>query len=134
MKTNFKTLALAASLLIAPLAAALATTPGTVEPKEPTAIEANNSLSVNAFRVAGTANLRMFIQKNDQSAVRVELKNEEGELFYESAIGKRANGKAYLLNLSELPNGHYTIEVSNRDKKVVKAFDLTTPARQVAVK
>ncbi len=134
MKTNFAVLALAATLLAASFTNANATTPGTVEPKEPVGIEAANSFSVSTRLVSDSRELRFFVQKNAPSAVRVELKNEQGDLLFESVIAKRSNGKAFSLKMNDLPDGHYTIEVSNRDKKEVKAFDLKTPERQVAIK
>jgi hypothetical protein len=123
MNPSLKLLALAASLL-GTSTAALATTPGTVEPMTTPSVTAENAFSVNAFRVANKTDLRMFVQKNAATAVWVELKNEQGDVLFESTIGKRQAGRAYSLKLSELPVGHYTLEVSSRDKKVVKAFNL----------
>jgi flagellar hook assembly protein FlgD len=139
MKRTLQTLALAASLLAVSTVAAPfanATTPGTVEPKEPVAVEAANSFSVYA-KLSGNRNeLRFFVQKSTAAPVWIELKNADGEVLYTSALGKRCNGKALVLNVSELPDGQYTVEVSNRDKKDVKSFVLQTPAptRSVVVR
>lgn len=133
MKRAFQTLALAAALLAAPFAHA--TTPGTVEPKEPTAMEAANSFTVNARLSANRGEIRFYVQKNTPSPVRIEMKNADGEVLFTSMLNKQSTGKAYALKVADLPDGEYTIEVSNRDKKDVKTFALKTPApvRQVAV-
>lgn len=131
MKTNVKILALAAALLAAPFAHA--TTPGTVEPKDPTAAEAAAaSFNVGSYRAANSNNLRVFVEKTNRSAVRVEIKNAQGEVLYERAIAKHATGKSFKFDLAELPAGHYTMEVSNRQKKVVTAFNVK-PAQPAAV-
>lgn len=119
--------AVVATLLAAP--AAIATTPASADPKNPT--EAAASFSLNAFQVSESNRLRLFVQKNSPAVVWVELKNEQGELLFESAIGKRAAGRAFAFDLRELPAGHYTLEVGNHDKKVVKGFRLQ-PAAQAA--
>ena len=133
MKRTLQTLALAASLLAAPFAQA--TTPGTVEPKHPMAVEAANSFSVNARLGANRNELRFYVQKNTPAPIRIEMKNADGEILFTSTLGKQSNGKAYSLKVADLPDGQYTIEVSNRDKKDVKTFALKTPEpiRQVAV-
>ena len=133
MKTTVKILALAASLLVAPFAHA--TTPGTVEPKERTSVEAANSFSVNARLLANRSELRFHVQKNTPAPVRIEMKDADGEVLFTSTLGKQSNGKAYSFKVADLPDGRYTIEVSNRDKKDVKTVELKTPApvRQVAM-
>lgn len=132
MKRTIKLLALAAALLATPFAHA--TTPGTVEPKDPASVEAANSFTVNARLVANRNEVRFHIQKNIPAPVRMEMKNAEGEVLFTSTLNKQSTGKAYALKVADLPDGQYTIEVSNRYKKDVKTFALKTsaPARQVA--
>jgi len=134
MKRALKTLALAATLLAAPFAHA--STPGPVEPIEPVAVEAANSFSVNARLTANRDVLRFHVQKNTPAPIRIEMKNADGEVLFTSTLGKQSTGKAYTLKVAGLPDGSYTIEVSNRDKKDVKSFELQTPAsvRQVAIR
>jgi hypothetical protein len=133
MKRAFQTLALATALLAAPFAHA--TTPGTVEPQKPASVEAANSFSVNARLTASRDVLRFHVQKNTPAPIRIEMKNAEGEVLFTSTLGKQCTGKAYALKVADLPDGQYTIEVSNRDKKDVKTVELKTPApvRQVAL-
>jgi hypothetical protein len=137
MKRLFQSLALAASLMaVSTVAAPLAnaTTPGTVEPKDPVATEAASAFTVSTRLVSEARELRFFVQKQAKTPVFVVLKNEQGAVLFESTIARHANGKAYSLHMNDLPDGTYTIEVSNRDKKEVKAFALKTPERQVAMK
>lgn len=129
MKTNVKILALAAALLSAPFANA--TTPGTVEPKETTETAAT-SFSVGSYRAANSNSLRVFVQKNTESMVWVKIKNAAGEELFEKGIAKHATDKAFKFDLAELPAGHYTMEVSNRQKKVVTAFNVK-PVQPAAV-
>jgi hypothetical protein len=126
MKTNVKILALAAALLAAPFAHA--TTPGTVEPKETAA----TSFAVASYRAANSNTMRVFVEKNTESMVWVRLKNAAGEELFEKGIAKHATGKAFKFDLAALPAGHYTMEVSNRQKKVVTAFNVK-PAQSAAV-
>lgn len=131
MQTNLKALALAAAVLTTSLVAPLAANASTVNPATG---KAEATFTVNTFRAAKSTNLRVFIQKDNQAAVRVTLKNEAGEVFYETTLGKNQPGKALSLDLSQLPDGHYVVEVSNRDKKEVKSFTLATPTRTLAAK
>lgn len=131
MKTNVKVLALAAALLAA-APFAQATTPGTVsgtvEPKETAAA----SLTVASYRAANANSLRVFVQKTTDAMAWVSIKNAAGEELFEKGIAKHATGKAFKFDLAELPAGHYTVEVSNRQKKVVTAFHVK-PAQATAV-
>lgn len=133
MKTNVKVLALAAALLAVSTGAAPFAHATTVEPKE--TVEAANSFSVNARLMANRAEVRFHVQKNTPAPVRIEMKNADGEVLFTNVLGKKSPGKAYALNVDALPDGQYTIEVSNRDKKDVKTFELKTaaPVRQVAL-
>lgn len=135
MKTNVKILALAASLLAVSTGAAPfahATTPGTVEPAT-TAEAAAASLTVASYRAANANSLRVFVQKNTESMVWVKIKNAAGEDLFGKGIARHATGKAFKFDLAALPAGQYTVEVSNRQKKVVTAFTVK-PAQPVVAR
>ena len=129
MKTNFAVLALAATLLAAPFTAAVAA-PFSGEPTAPAA--APTSFSVNAFRVSNTANVRVFVQKNTATPVKIKLLDAKGNALYERTIGKHESKKALSLILGELPDGDYTLVVGNNTEKVTKTFSLITPDRTLA--
>jgi len=136
MKTNVKVLALAAALLAVSAGAAPfahAATPGTVEPKDP-AEAAVASLTVASYRAANANSLRVFVQKATESMAWVKIKNAAGQDLFEQGIARHATGKAFKFDLSELPAGHYTVEVSNRQKKVVTAFNVKPAQPVVAVR
>lgn len=116
--------AVVAALLIAP--ATSATIPASADPKEP--VEASASFSVKAYQVSDSNRLRLFVQKVSPSVVWVEFKNGQGELLFQRALGKRALGRAFSIDLSELPVGYYTLEVGNRDKKVVQGLHVRSLA------
>ena len=129
MKRSLQTLALAASLLATPFTHAI--TPGTVEPTTAEATAAA-SLTVASYRATNANSLRLFVQKTTDAMAWVRIKNAAGEELFEKGIAKHATGKAFKFDLADLPAGQYTVEVSNRQKKVVTAFNVQ-PARAAAV-
>ncbi len=132
MKTNFAVLALAAALLVAPLAATVAATPVSADPTAPAAKTA--SFTVFAYRTGNPMNVRVNVQKTDtRKTVVVTLKNKDGEVLFQEFMGKKETQHAFAFDLSELEDGAYTIEITSNQEKVTKTFDVSTPNRAVNV-
>ncbi|MCY7349569.1 MAG: hypothetical protein LH606_02735 [Cytophagaceae bacterium] len=130
MKTNFKALALAAAVFTTSLIAPLA-----VRADEPaTAQNQPTSFAVNAFRAINPLKLRVMISKKDHAVLQVALKDGDGTTLFEEVMWKNEMCKALSLDLSALPDGQYTVEVSSKTEKFTKTFDLSTPSRTLAMK
>ena len=130
MKTNFHVLALAAAVFTTSLMAPLATRadePATVQ-TQPT------TFAVNAFRSINPLKLRVMISKKDHASLQITLKDQAGQALFAEVIGKKERSKALSFDLSGLPDGSYTVEVSSKTESYTKTFDLSTPVRTLASK
>ncbi len=130
MQTNLKALALAAAVLSTSLAAPLA-----AQATEPVATIAQpTTFAINAFRSINPLKIRLHVENKAHQVLNVVLRNEQGQALYTRALSKHETGKAFAFDLSELPDGPYTVEVSSKSETLRKTFDLTTPDRTLALK
>ncbi len=100
---------------------------------EPTATASAVPFDVSIVRAPAEMKLRVFIQKHQSSSLSVSLRNSQGELLYSSTVGKKEPGRALSFNLSELPDGTYTLDVKGAGKHVTKTLNLDTPQRLLAM-
>ncbi|WP_031526768.1 DUF3244 domain-containing protein [Dyadobacter crusticola] len=71
----------------------------------------------------------------DHHAV-VLVTDARGTVIYREVVGKEVSKFRKALNLQELPSGEYTIEVSGKDGKVTRRFELSEQSteRSLAIK
>lgn len=120
------------SLFAAVVLTAAAPAPSQARHTEPTAAAAV-PFDVSIVRVPAEMKLRVFIQKHQSATLSVSLRNSEGQLLYSSMLGKREPGRALSFNLSDLPDGAYTLDVKGAGKHVTKTLSLDTPQRLLAM-
>lgn len=131
MKTLVKSLALALSLGIITSAASFADTNPIGRP-----------VSVATYKtgiystLAGT--LRVAVDKEMGGAVDIRLKDSEGKSLYTQHLGKNEGSCRLLLNLNNLEDGVYQLEITNGVETTTQRVTLSTkhpatPSRIVSV-
>ncbi|AQG78479.1 hypothetical protein [Spirosoma montaniterrae] len=106
MKTLIKTLAFALSLSIVTTAATFAD--GNPGGQTKTAAAYQTGIYSNK-----SGKLNIALDKDQSGTVLVLLKNTKGEVLYSYRVGKSKQQFRTRLDLNELPDGTYTVEISN---------------------
>ncbi|QHV94389.1 MULTISPECIES: T9SS type A sorting domain-containing protein [Spirosoma] len=83
--------------------------------------------------------LSIALDKETGGTVDVRLKNSDGSVVYSKHLGKNESKYRTRLNLSELPDGVYQVEITNGVETTTQNVTLatqqpTTPSRVVAIK
>jgi len=131
MKTIIKSLALAFSLGILTSATSFAeTNPG----GRPVAVATYKT----GIYTSIDGKLNIALDKETGGAVDVRLKTTSGNVVYSKHIGKKQSTYRARLNMSELPDGVYQVEVTNGVDTTTHTVTLSTqqptaPSRLVAV-
>jgi hypothetical protein len=120
MKTFFKPLLLSFTLSLVTLSATLADS----NPGHRTATAATFKTGIYGT-VEGK--LQIALEKETGGAVDIKLKNRDGRVFFSQHLGKKEKAARLRLNLSELPDGEYQLEVTN-------GVDVTTHNVQLSTK
>lgn len=131
MKTFIKSLALALSLGVVTSAVSI------VEAKpigRPTAIAAYKS---GIYTSVG-GKLNVALDKQTGGTVDVRLKGSDGKVMFVEHIGKNQTQYRTRLNLSELPDGVYQLEITNGVETTTQQVTIATekpatPTRVVAI-
>ncbi|MVM35922.1 T9SS type A sorting domain-containing protein [Spirosoma sp. HMF4905] len=128
MKTLIKSLALALTLGVATSAATFAEiNPGTTAASYQSAIYTTNS-----------GKLSIALDKQKGGAVDVSLKDAEGKVVFTRHLGKNESKYRTRLNLSELADGVYQVEITNgvettSHKVTIATQQPVTPSRVIAL-
>ncbi|AUD03984.1 hypothetical protein [Spirosoma pollinicola] len=76
--------------------------------------------------------IRVAVQKNTKVPVVVLLRNKDNEILFRQNISKKESTYAVKLDVNELTDGQYELEVSSSEGSIRKQFNLSTaPALQV---
>ena len=134
MKTLIKSLALAFSLAVVTSAASFANTTEANPIGRPSSAASYKS----AIYTTVSGKLNIALDKETGGAVDIKLKNVEGAVVYTQHIGKNESKYRTRLNLSELPDGVYQVEITNGVDVTTHSVTLSTqqpntPARVVAL-
>jgi hypothetical protein len=87
-----------------------------------------STFEVGMYQVTNSMKVKVLITKTSGSAVSISLKDEKGVEIYSEKLGKKDTSYSRKLNLENLSDGKYTLEVSNGSEKTVKEIDLSTKA------
>ena len=131
MKTLFKPLLLSFTLSLVTLSATLAdSNPG------------NRTSTAATFKTGiyttAEGKLQISLEKETGGAVDIKLKNADGKVFFTQHLSKKERAVRLRLNLSELPDGEYKLEVTNGVDVTTHSVQLSTkqpsaPSRLVAI-
>jgi hypothetical protein len=132
MKTLIKSFALALSLGIVTSAASFAEANPGGRPAMAAAYKSGVYTTING-------KLNIALDKQTGGAIDVTLKNAGGEVVYSQHVGKNESKYRTRLNLSELPDGVYQVEITNGVETTTHTVTLSTqqpetPSRVIALK
>ncbi len=89
----------------------------------------NNScenFKIGMYRVVNTLTMNVLLEKEKGEQVDISLRDSAGKVIHQERVGKLAKKFGVKLNFSEVPDGRYTLEVSNAHESIVKKIDLST--------
>jgi hypothetical protein len=126
--------------IIKSIACALALTTSVAFAK-PTEEKTSNNRPEATFEssafVTADANLRVAIKKNAPQKVYLTLKNASGDVLFAETVGKKEMTYAAKINVSDLNDGSYQLEITSGTNRVVKQLNLVSKKvetqRQVTV-
>ncbi|MFD2933221.1 hypothetical protein [Spirosoma flavum] len=70
--------------------------------------------------------IRVAVQKNADVPVVVVLRNEDNQILFSQNIGKKELRYAVRLNVDELTDGQYELEVKSSEGSIRKQLNLST--------
>ncbi|AKD56783.1 T9SS type A sorting domain-containing protein [Spirosoma radiotolerans] len=134
MKTLIKSLALALSLGFLTSAASLAASTGTNPIGRPSGV-ASYKTGVYSTK---TGRLHISLDKATGGRVDIRLIDADGKALYTQHLGKNEKGCRVRLNLSDLEDGAYTLEITNGVETTTQTVTIATkqpaiPNRVVAL-
>lgn len=92
-----------------------------------------DNLSFNASAsVLSSSQIRIAVQKATEKPVVVLLKNEKKDVIFCKTLRKHESTFAVKLDVSELADGTYELEVKSKEGSIYKQFTLTSPVREQA--
>ena len=120
MKTLIKTLALALSLGVVTSVATFANTNPGGNPAMVASYKSGIYTTVDG-------KLNVSINKQTGGAVDVRLKTTDGKVLYSQHLGKHDSTYRTRLNMSELPDGNYQVEITNGVETTTQTVTISTP-------
>lgn len=115
-----KTIALAALTLAAPLFASAATPNSTV------------SLKTGMY-VSKDGNLNVFLENQHVKPATVVFKDANGKVLFERKAGYSKNLTGLKFDVNGLPDGEYTVEITNGKDAVTQSIKVETPKAERAI-
>lgn len=116
------------------IACALALTT-TVAFAHPTEEKTSNNRPEATFEssafVTADANLRVAIKKNAPQKVYLTLKSKDGQVLFAETIGKKEMAYVAKINVSDLTDGTYQLEITSGQNRVVKQLNLSSKKVEV---
>jgi len=119
MKTNLKSFAIAVLTLAAPLFANAATPNG------------NTTLKTGMY-VSKDGNLNVFVENQHTKPAKVVLKDANDKVVFERRTGYSKNTSGLKFDVNGLPDGQYTVQITNEKDTVTQALKLDTPKQERA--
>ncbi|GAA4452270.1 hypothetical protein GCM10023189_15400 [Nibrella saemangeumensis] len=117
MKTIIKTLVLA--LTLSSVSYVASANPNAGDKKVATSYKAA------IFPAANATTLNVIVEKQTGSRVQIVLKNAAGTVLHAEYLTKKEGTFQSKLNLAELTNGTYRVEVTNGTETTAKEFTLS---------
>ncbi|WP_420150950.1 T9SS type A sorting domain-containing protein [Spirosoma sp.] len=132
MKTLIKSLAIAFSLGIVTSAATFSEAKPIVRPAAVAAYKTGIYTTVDG-------RLSIALDKQTGGAVDIKMTNDAGKVMYSERLGKNESKYRIKLDMSQLPDGVYQVEITNGAETTIRTVTLSTeqpsnPGRLVAIK
>jgi hypothetical protein len=84
------------------------------------------SFNIGMYNVQHSHVLKLFVEKQKGSDLKIEIKDKDGAILLTKFIDKRDVKSSMSLDISQLTEGNYTLEVSNSTEKFVQELNLST--------
>ena len=81
---------------------------------------------VGMYRVKDSLKMRLLLEKKAGEKVLVRLINQQGQVLHEEVVGKRQQKYGRNFDFSQIKDGRYTLEITNRDEVIKRSVNLTT--------
>ncbi|ADB40753.1 hypothetical protein [Spirosoma linguale] len=132
MKTLIKSFALALSF-------AVVTSAATFSEAKPIGRPTHVASYQSAMYTSVDGKLNIALDKQTGGAVDILMKGADGKVLFTQRVGKNESKFRTRLNLSELPDGVYQVEITNGVETKSQSITISTqqpeaPSRQIAVK
>ncbi|UFH56921.1 hypothetical protein [Spirosoma sp. KNUC1025] len=75
--------------------------------------------------------IRVAVEKNSDTPVQILLRNPENQVVFQRIIGKKEAKFAVKLNVEELADGKYELEVKSSEGSIRKQVNLSTTPVQL---
>ena len=103
--------------LVAPLLAGLLHLP-TSDPKP--------SFEVGVYPKQHTAKLNVMVENHEQKRLNLRLISPKNEVVYQETVGRKTAKYSRKLDLGQLPDGVYQLQVSDGQETVVREVNVST--------
>jgi hypothetical protein len=84
------------------------------------------NFQVGMYRLKNTVTMNVLLEKSKGERVVIKLLNEKGNVIHSEILAKPLEKYSRKFNFEEVPDGNYTLEISDENEKVVKNIHLTT--------
>lgn len=91
--------------------------------KMPTTKNPEN-FKVGIYNVQNSFIMRVFIEKIAGDAIKIELKDKNGNSIFSKFTGKKETIKCFNIDMSNLESTNYTLEISKGKELVIKNLNL----------
>ena len=100
-----------------------------INPTTPKAL----SFDASAY-VTSSNQIRLAVQKSTDQSVLVILRNTDNQVLFRQSISKNEATYAVKLNVDELADGQYEIEIKSNEGSIHKQIKLTTSPIQMSTR
>ncbi len=81
---------------------------------------------IGMYRINGTVTMNFLMEKEKKERVRLRLMDTQGKILHEEYFGKGLSKLSRKFNFSQVADGHYQLEVSDQNQRIVKNIYLTS--------
>ncbi|QMW07055.1 hypothetical protein H3H32_22380 [Spirosoma foliorum] len=90
------------------------------------------SFDASAF-VTADHQIRVAVRKSAETPIEVVLRNKNHDVLYQHNIGKKEDKYTVKLNVNDLADGEYELEIKSNEGSIVKQLNVSSqPVQQVA--
>lgn len=83
------------------------------------------SFDASAF-ITVSNKIRIAVQKSTEAPVTIVLRNAENQVFFQQDLGKKESKFAVKLNVDDLADGQYELEIKSNEGSINKYLNLST--------
>ncbi|QRR03618.1 DUF3244 domain-containing protein [Dyadobacter sandarakinus] len=77
-------------------------------------------LDAAIYKVANTSKVKLSVDKNPDTKLRILLKDRTGKVYYSEMFSQKADKYRRVFDLEDMKDGKYYFELYNKQQKLVK--------------